>query len=130
MQTERLGEICCDGGIDSTAAAKSDASALSLELDKCAHVLIVCSDSTLEACLHTSLSDHFIFRLKQNPGTKVQARPRPLYSEVSRLEKSSFSTFLPTGGERLSQRRASDRIPQRFPVINSFTVIKTPESAL
>lgn len=87
MQTERLGEILCDGGIYFRAEAKSDASALSLELDKCAHVLIVCSDSTLEACLHTSLSDHFIFQLNPNPGTKVQAHPRLLYSKVSQLEK-------------------------------------------
>lgn len=31
MQSERLGDILCDGGIHFTAEAKSDASALSLE---------------------------------------------------------------------------------------------------
>lgn len=88
MQSERLGQILCDGGFYLRAEAKSDAAALSVELDKCAHVLIVCSDSTLGACLHTSLSDHFIFPLNQNPGTKVQAPPRLLYLKFSQLEKS------------------------------------------
>lgn len=36
-------------------------------------------------------------------------------------------SLTPTREEKLSQRRASGRIPPRFPVINSFAVIKTPE---